>query len=44
MGNTLNHAFFANLIGGMLALGLAMLLNMRVRGPSFYRTQFLIRR
>ncbi len=42
LGNTLYYAFFANLIGGMLALGLAMLLNMRVRWLSLYRTIFYL--
>ena len=42
LGNTLYYAFFANLTGVMLALGLAMLLNMHVRGLSFYRTVFYL--
>lgn len=42
LGNTVYYAFFANLIGGLLALSLAMLLNMRVRGLSIYRTIYYV--
>jgi multiple sugar transport system permease protein len=42
LGNTLYYTFFANLTGVLLALGLAMLLNMQVRGLSFYRTVFYL--
>ncbi len=42
LGNTLFYAVFSNLIGGIVALVLAMLLNMKVRGLSIYRTVFYI--
>jgi multiple sugar transport system permease protein len=42
LGNTLYYAILANLIGGILALTLAMLLNMKVRGLSIYRTVFYV--
>jgi multiple sugar transport system permease protein len=38
LGNTLYYVVFSNLIGGLLALTLAMLLNMKVRGLTVYRT------
>ena len=40
--NTLYFTFFSNLIGGLLALSAAMLLNMRVRGLTVYRTIYYV--
>lgn len=42
LGNTLFYTVFSNLFGCGLALALAMLLNMKVRGLSVYRTIFYI--
>jgi multiple sugar transport system permease protein len=42
LGNTLYYTIGANLIGGTVALTLAMLLNMKVRGLSIYRTIFYV--
>lgn len=42
LGNTLFYTVFSNLIGGTVALVLAMLLNMKVRGLAIYRTAFYI--
>lgn len=42
LGNTLYYTFFSNLIGGIVALSLAMLLNMNVRFLSLYRTVFYV--
>ena len=42
LGNTFYYVILANVIGGLLALTLAMLLNMNVRGLSFYRTVFYV--
>ncbi len=42
LGNTLYYTFFSNLIGGFVALFLAMLLNMNVRFLSLYRTVFYV--
>ncbi len=40
--NTVYYVVLANIVGGTVALVLAMLLNMKVRGLSFYRTVFYI--
>ncbi len=42
LGNTLYYVVFSNLIGGLLALILAMLLNMKIRGLTVYRTIFYV--
>jgi len=40
--NTVYYVVLANLVGGVLALSLAMLLNMRVHGMSVYRTIYYV--
>ena len=40
--NTVYYVVLANLVGGTVALVLAMLLNMKVRGLAFYRTVFYV--
>jgi multiple sugar transport system permease protein len=42
LGNTLYYTIVANLAGGVVALSLAMLLNMRVKGLAIYRTIYYI--
>lgn len=42
LGNTLFYAAFALPLGLVVALGLAMLLNTRIRGQTVYRTLFFI--
>jgi len=42
LGNTLYYVVYSNLIGGLLALTLAMLLNMKVRGLAIYRTIYYV--
>lgn len=42
LGNTLYYTVVGNLVGGVLALTLAMLLNMDVRGLSIYRTAYYV--
>jgi multiple sugar transport system permease protein len=42
LGNTFYYTFFSNLIGITVAIILAMLLNMKIRGLSIYRTIFYI--
>jgi multiple sugar transport system permease protein len=40
--NTLKYAVFALPIGAVVAIGLAMLLNTKVKGMAFYRTIFFV--
>jgi multiple sugar transport system permease protein len=42
LGNTLYYTIIANLVGGTLAITLAILLNMNVRGLAIYRTVYYI--
>lgn len=42
LGNTVYYTIVSNVVGGFVALFLALLLNMRVRGLAFYRTAFYV--
>lgn len=42
LGNTLYYTVVSNLVGGTVALTLAMFLNMKVRGLAFYRTVYYV--
>jgi multiple sugar transport system permease protein len=42
LGNTLYYTVVSNLVGGIVALSLAMLLNMKVKGLAVYRTIYYV--
>lgn len=42
LGNTLYYTVVGNLVGGIVAISLALLLNMQVRGLAVYRTVYYV--